>query len=583
MALFNTLKQILTPYANKINLHTEEIEEIQSDVSDVKADLDDTNDQLNGLIESSFEVDRGLLSVSSENFTDMRASQGWNSLVISYNEHNDGFSVYHTANYNERFCWSFPVEATKTYTITFESTSTDWVKVGVASAQTVNEANWTEIPQINGKYALTFTVNQSINAYYLCFALKNAGIGQANAITISGIICDEGDTAQLGYAILESAIPSTIVRQANYYSLVAPSYIDLVNDGKWFFYDEGVIDTNDIHASDVYQINSFGGTEPIQQFPTQGIRESDLTDYATGHYTNRLYMCNTYDNNNIDSQLCVINVYDVPTNPSAPKNILMIGDSLTANNYLPYYFQKYLADNGLTNYVTVGRRKATVHGVTYDDCKYEAEGGYSWPNYVDNPNTLPSGFPNNYFWNPTTNELDISYYMDTYANGANLDYVLINLGWNSLVNQNYWHGMNQTISEIETKAKAFINQVHTEYPNAKVLLTGIQKAPWDGAAFVSNANKPTLYNIRLARAFCSKLNALYKSIATDATYNGYLRFNQVSFQFNPYTGMPYKAMDTDAFTGNTIPICENYVHPSENGYKMFARSIWGGFVGLLNN
>jgi predicted phosphodiesterase len=41
MALFNTLKQILTPYANKINLHTEEIEEIQSDVNDVKNDLAD--------------------------------------------------------------------------------------------------------------------------------------------------------------------------------------------------------------------------------------------------------------------------------------------------------------------------------------------------------------------------------------------------------------------------------------------------------------------------------------------------------------------------------------------------------------
>jgi lysophospholipase L1-like esterase len=39
MALFDKLKQILTPYANKINLHTEEIEEIQSDVSEVKADL----------------------------------------------------------------------------------------------------------------------------------------------------------------------------------------------------------------------------------------------------------------------------------------------------------------------------------------------------------------------------------------------------------------------------------------------------------------------------------------------------------------------------------------------------------------
>lgn len=38
MALFNTLKQILTPYANKINLHSEEIEEIQGDVDKLKTD-----------------------------------------------------------------------------------------------------------------------------------------------------------------------------------------------------------------------------------------------------------------------------------------------------------------------------------------------------------------------------------------------------------------------------------------------------------------------------------------------------------------------------------------------------------------
>ncbi len=43
MALFNTLKQILTPYANKINSHTEDIEELQSNV-------DKTNSTLKALI-----------------------------------------------------------------------------------------------------------------------------------------------------------------------------------------------------------------------------------------------------------------------------------------------------------------------------------------------------------------------------------------------------------------------------------------------------------------------------------------------------------------------------------------------------
>lgn len=44
--LFNTLRDVLTPYANKINSHTEEIEEIQGDVSEVKADLGDLNERL---------------------------------------------------------------------------------------------------------------------------------------------------------------------------------------------------------------------------------------------------------------------------------------------------------------------------------------------------------------------------------------------------------------------------------------------------------------------------------------------------------------------------------------------------------
>jgi len=52
MGLFNTLKQILTPYANKINLHTEEIEEIQSDVSDVKTDLEDLENTIDPLMDS---------------------------------------------------------------------------------------------------------------------------------------------------------------------------------------------------------------------------------------------------------------------------------------------------------------------------------------------------------------------------------------------------------------------------------------------------------------------------------------------------------------------------------------------------
>lgn len=72
MALFNTLKQILTPYANKINLHTEEIEEIQGDVSEVKADLDSSVDSDNGL----FNLDSYLFDGDSEDIEFVRGMRG---------------------------------------------------------------------------------------------------------------------------------------------------------------------------------------------------------------------------------------------------------------------------------------------------------------------------------------------------------------------------------------------------------------------------------------------------------------------------------------------------------------------------
>lgn len=62
MALFNTLKQILTPYANKINLHTEEIEELQSNVDH----LQDGEVIVSGsLIKGIYPVATGTISAAS--------------------------------------------------------------------------------------------------------------------------------------------------------------------------------------------------------------------------------------------------------------------------------------------------------------------------------------------------------------------------------------------------------------------------------------------------------------------------------------------------------------------------------------
>lgn len=138
MALFNTLKQILTPYANKINLHSEEIEEIQSDVSEVKADLDDVEDRF--IISNNlFNKDASDIVLNSEIAANGTITEKTNFFVSGY----------------------IPVEYGKTYTLSYPSNT-----YGTNSRVVTYNANKERIGYRNASaratespYWITFTVD----------------------------------------------------------------------------------------------------------------------------------------------------------------------------------------------------------------------------------------------------------------------------------------------------------------------------------------------------------------------------------------------------------------------------------------
>ena len=88
--LFNTLRDVLTPYANKINLHSEEIEEIQSDVGEVKADLEDNSKKLLWTLNNGDELTR------------------WN-LVYGYYELTSGELTYYPMSNKKYLASKYPV------------------------------------------------------------------------------------------------------------------------------------------------------------------------------------------------------------------------------------------------------------------------------------------------------------------------------------------------------------------------------------------------------------------------------------------------------------------------------------------
>ena len=156
----------------------------------------------------------------------------------------------------------------------------------------------------------------------------------------------------------------------------------------------------------------------------------------------------------------------IPENPTNRKNILMLGDSLTYNKMLPVEFYNYLQTTGLTNYIMIGRVQDEI--VHNEAVRYEASGGYSWNNYVDNPSQLPEKYANNYFWNPLSDQLDMQYYFDRYCNGETPDYIICNVGINHFVNSAY----SSKIDDIAFLCRSFLNCVHNTFPKCKVILCG---------------------------------------------------------------------------------------------------------------
>lgn len=259
-----------------------------------------------------------------------------------------------------------------------------------------------------------------------------------------------------------------------------------------------------------------------------------------------------------------------PVNPGTAKNVLMIGDSLTARLYLPCYFRKFLNEAGLSNWNMVGRVNTTAHPEIATDVRFEANGGYAWPNYVDDPATLPAQFPNNYFWDAQAGHISIQYYMDTYCGGVSPDIVLCNIGWNQFVNGNY---SSMTMEEMKVKVKTFLDTLHSEYPNCKAVLTGIQR----GRANSKDCNHRFYLDSQM------KLARAYQDISEDENYRGWVIYGNIAPYFDGSIGLQTEQRSISMFTDATEEYVLEEVHPNEMGYKIFAFALYLHFLYLANH
>ena len=378
-------------------------------------------------------------------------------------------------------------------------------------------------------------------------------------------------------------VPTCVIKNAFY--KVKDAFFSIKKNALPDLSDSDLTDSFTNVCPQIFASNQFGAFEVF----TNGMYESSLPD---GEYSIRCTWVNVFSMSGVPKKAKInvsqttkgtlqppIEIYDKKgyignpkqtirvagqvSNPGSVKNILFIGDSLIGSGTFTNEFRKYIQnDLGLTNYNLIGRLSSLSQ---YN--KYEGVGGYSWNNYTQNPNTLPSGYPNNYFWNPNSDELDISYYVDTYCSGDAPDYIIANLGWNHIVNPVY----SSDLDEIETLVKTFIEQVHTEYPNCKIILNGMHYG-------MPNSYYPT----DTYRQFAIKLGALYNAISKNASYSSYVLFCDIAPYFDAENGMRMSTRAKSIWTSDTETYITDYVHPSDNGYKMHAFADVCAFLYLVS-
>lgn len=168
----------------------------------------------------------------------------------------------------------------------------------------------------------------------------------------------------------------------------------------------------------------------------------------------------------------------------------------------------------------------------------------------------------NPFWDVDTNRVNFKAYCET--NGFDgIDYVYTLLTWNGgRVDK---AEIKDNASEMQY-AKQLIDIIHSDYPNAKIRLMGIQLPSLNGGTggnYGANGGYADCYG--LVRGVFG-LNLTYQAIANDDNYKDFVEFVNVSGEFDSEYNMPQSLYFVNARSTIQEYRGTNGVHPSQEGY-----------------
>ena len=178
----------------------------------------------------------------------------------------------------------------------------------------------------------------------------------------------------------------------------------------------------------------------------------------------------------------------------------------------------------------------------------------------------------NPLWDIAQNKMSFISYANEVADGR-VDVVYTLLTWNGL------SGGKTNFSDVLAEVKIFADTLHSEFPNAKLKIMGIQVPSVRGGMGSSYGATGGAYADGYAMVVTAfNMNKAYQNFANQEEYKDFVEFVNVSSQFDTDYSMPHtdKAVNTRSTVKEWVDT--NGVHPSNEGYYQIADVVYRNFI-----
>ena len=179
----------------------------------------------------------------------------------------------------------------------------------------------------------------------------------------------------------------------------------------------------------------------------------------------------------------------------------------------------------------------------------------------------------NPLWDHENGEMTFIPYANKVSNGQ-IDVVYTLLSWNGQT------AGRTDFSTVIAQMKVFANTLHSEFPNAKLKIMGIQVPSIRGGMGMNYGATGTSYADEYGMVVTAlNQNDAYQEFANSNGYSDFVEFVNVSSQFDTDYNMPHTEKAVNVRNSGTKEWMDtNGVHPATNGYYQIADVVYRNFI-----